>query len=80
MKKIICAVSVLMVSAVVVIGMSSFTLQTKVDSGACSDIPCQGKHCTYTVGCGCSGFLPKAGDVWEEAHCRRCGHHKRYHR
>ena len=41
----------------------------------------QGKYCTGTVGCSCSGFSPKkSGDVWEEVYCRKCGHHKQYHK
>lgn len=40
-----------------------------------------GAHCTYTVGCSCSGFTPKnSGDVWEKSYCKRCGHHKKYHK
>lgn len=41
----------------------------------------QGKHCSGTVGCSCSGFSPITnGDIWEEAYCRRCSHHRRFHR
>lgn len=41
----------------------------------------KGKHCSYTVGCDCSGFAPKTnGDEWEKAYCKRCGHHKKYHK
>ncbi|MBR4295095.1 MAG: hypothetical protein IKT53_08930 [Bacteroidaceae bacterium] len=74
MKKMICAVAVMVVSATMVVGLCSFV------SHAESDAPCEGKHCTYTVGCGCSGFSPKSGDVWEKAYCRRCGHHRNYHK
>ena len=81
MKKIICAVSALMVSTVVVVGLCSFTSKTEVKSDICTEVSCQGKHCSYTVGCDCSGFAPKTnGDEWEKAYCKRCGHHKRYHK
>ena len=38
-------------------------------------------RCNGTVGCSCSGFAPITnGDVWQESYCRRCSHHKRYHK
>lgn len=41
----------------------------------------QGKHCTGTVGCSCSGFRPITdGQVWQESYCKNCGHHKRCHK
>lgn len=41
----------------------------------------QGMHCTGTVGCSCSGFRPITdGQVWQEAYCKNCGHHKRCHK
>ena len=41
----------------------------------------KGKHCRGTEGCGCSGFSPiKSDDVWKEAFCKKCGHHKKYHK
>ena len=81
MKKIICAVSALMVSAVVVIGLCSFTSKTEVKSDVCTEVSCQGKHCNGTVGCDCPGFSPKTnGDEWEKAYCRHCGHHRSSHK
>ena len=41
----------------------------------------KGKHCSGTVGCSCSGFEPKTdGAEWEKSYCKRCGHHKKYHK
>lgn len=81
MKKIIGAVSALMVSAVVVVGLCSFTSKTEVKSDVCTEVSCQGKHCNGTVGCDCPGFSPKTnGDEWEKAYCRHCGHHRRSHK
>ena len=81
MKKIICAVSALMVSAVVVAGLCSFTSKTEVKSDVCTEDSCQGKHCNGTVGCDCPGFSPKTnGDEWEKAYCRHCGHHRSSHK
>lgn len=46
-----------------------------------TQIDSEGKKCNGTVGCDCTGFKPKTdGDVWEEAYCKKCGHHKRYHK
>ena len=73
MKKIICAISVLVVSAVTNVSLSSFTFQMDASSKVCSDVSCKGKHCSYTVGCDCSGFVPKNnGDKCEKAYCKRC--------
>ena len=81
MKKIIGAVSALMVSAVVVVGLCSFTSKTEVKSDVCTEVSCQGKHCNGTVGCDCPGFSPKTnGDEWEKAYCRHCGHHRSSHK
>lgn len=41
----------------------------------------QGKHCSYTVGCDCPGFQPKTnGTVADQSICKKCGHHKKYHK
>lgn len=81
MKKIICAISVFVVSMVVVIGLCSFVSKTEVKCEVCTEASCQGKHCNGTVGCDCSGFSPKTdGDEWEKAYCRHCGHHRRSHK
>ena len=81
MKKIICAISVFVVSMVVVIGLCSFVSKTEVKCEVCTEAPCQGKHCNGTVGCDCPGFSPKTdGDEWEKAYCRHCGHHRRSHK
>lgn len=81
MKKIVYTVSVLLVSAAVITGLCSFTSHVDSDSGVCADSSCQGKHCSYTVGCDCSGFAPKTnGSVADQSYCKRCGHHRRYHK
>ena len=41
----------------------------------------QGKHCTGTVGCDCSGFSPITnGKEWQKSYCKKCGHSKSSHR
>ena len=41
----------------------------------------QGKHCTGSVGCSCSGFSPITdGDVWQQSYCKHCGHKKSCHK
>ena len=80
MKKIICAVSSLVVTVAAVVALCSFTSRTDADRECRTEASCQGKHCSYMVGCDCSGFAPKTnGDEWEKAYCKHCGHHKRYH-
>jgi hypothetical protein len=40
----------------------------------------QGKHCSGSVGCSCTGFSPITnGDVWQQAYCKHCGHKKSCH-
>lgn len=84
-KKMIMALGALVIIVVVIVGLYSFFVQTEdaetVNKSVPAHVDSQGKHCTYTVGCNCSGFSPKtSGDEWEKAYCRRCGHHKKYHR
>ncbi len=84
-KKIMFAVTAIVVSATTIVGLSLFTSQrenaTEVESTVHTHVSCQGKHCTYTVGCDCSGFSPKTdGKEWEKSYCKRCGHHKKYHK
>lgn len=84
-KKTILAVASIIVSVAAIIGLSSFTLNAEKEIGMVSSTQthssCQGKHCTYTVGCNCSGFSPKTnGEEWEKSYCKRCGHHKKYHK
>lgn len=84
-KKIIFAVASVFLSTIIVVGLSSFTSQshntTESKSTVHAHVSCQGKHCTYTVGCDCSGFSPKTnGKEWEKSYCQRCGHHKKYHK
>lgn len=83
-KKIIIAVAALTVSVAAIAGLSTFSSQTetpsKVESHKHNHGDCQGEHCTYTVGCDCSGFQWGSGDEWERYYCKKCGHHKKYHR
>lgn len=78
------AFAVITVSSAAIIGLSSFISKTdnaiEVNSNLHESTSSQGKHCTGTVGCDCSGFSAKTGDVWEEAYCKKCDHHKKYHR
>lgn len=41
----------------------------------------QGKHCSGTVGCDCSGFSPISnGKEWQKSYCKHCGHAKSCHK
>lgn len=84
-KKIMFAISAIVVTTITIVGLSSFTSQsekaTESKTTVHTHVSCQGKHCTYTVGCDCSGFSPKTnGKEWEKSYCKRCGHHKKYHK
>lgn len=84
MKKKRTILSIVVTIAVVAIG-AFFALkpspaninQVELDT----QVNATGKKCNYPVGCSCSGFKPKTnGEVWEEAYCKNCGHHKKYHK
>ena len=84
-KKIMFAVASVFLSTITVVALSSFTSHsenvTESETPVHTHVSCQGKHCTYTVGCDCSGFSPKTdGKEWEKSYCKRCGHHKKYHK
>lgn len=79
-KKILFGAAIIF--ATVSVSLTSFAYAQKYqsqDEDIC--LSCEGKHCTYTVGCDCSGFSPISGDdEYKKNYCRRCGHHKKYHR
>lgn len=79
-KKILFGAATIL--TIITIGITSFAY---AQNHQCKDkeicAPCEGKHCTYTVGCDCPGFSPiTSDDVYKQSYCRRCGHHKKYHR
>ncbi|MBQ5723625.1 MAG: hypothetical protein IIV64_05435 [Muribaculaceae bacterium] len=81
-KKMMYAVAVV-VSVAAAFGLSSFSSEANSAShhSLVSHADCEGKHCTYTEGCDCSGFAPvTGGSEWQKEYCRRCGHHRQYHR
>lgn len=82
-KKIAIALATLAVAAVAVVSLCSFTYRNEIvtDEGHHTHLSCQGKHCTGTVGCGCSGFSAITnGKEWQKSYCKNCGHHKSYHK
>ena len=59
----------------------------KEDGGAhdhdvlATHVTVQGKHCTGSVGCSCTGFSPITnGEVWQQSYCKHCGHKKSCHK
>lgn len=78
------AALVLVLSIAVLSSFVSTDRHNHVETAECvnpSDSECQGKHCSGTVGCSCSGFKPRTdGDVWQQAYCKNCGHHRKYHK
>ena len=84
-KKIFFAIAIIAISTTAIAAYTSFNTtvekSTKHDFIEETHLECQGKHCTYTEGCDCSGFAPiTGGDEWEKSYCKRCGHHKKYHK
>lgn len=46
-----------------------------------SDVSFKGKNCDGTVGCSCPGFSPITDEeVYRQAYCKHCGHHRNYHK
>lgn len=81
MKKIICAVSVVVMSIASIAIFGSSTTSAISEEPVRVDVSCQGKNCTGTVGCDCPGFSPITnGDVCDQAYCKHCKHHRRSHR
>ena len=84
-KKKVLVIVAIVVIAVATVGLYIFTTQTgsveEIEKSVPTQVSSQGKHCTYTVGCDCSGFSPKTnGKEWEKSYCKHCGHHKKYHK
>lgn len=84
MKKRILYVVAIVLSMLAIIALNFYMFDVGRDeaqSGVNADVTSKGKHCSYSVGCDCSGFSPKTnGKEWEKSYCKRCGHHKKYHR
>lgn len=46
-----------------------------------NNVSFKGKHCNGIVGCDCPGFAPiQHKEVWKQAYCKHCGHHRSYHK
>lgn len=81
-KKLFLAVVVL---AAVVVGVSVVKLQSNHDhllsEVAHTHLSSTGTRCNGTVGCNCPGFSPiQHQEVWKQAYCRYCGHHRNSHK
>lgn len=78
------------VSAIMIAMVGSVTVlaNTHKDGGCvhshaifATHVAVQGRHCTGTVGCDCTGFSPITnGEVWQQAYCKHCGHKKSCHK
>lgn len=82
-KKIAIAFAALTVMSAAIITLCSFTSHNEAmaDTVQHTHVSCQGKHCTGTVGCSCSGFSPITnGKEWQKSYCKHCGHHRSYHK
>ena len=88
MKKIILTLTIVAVSVMTIVGLCSFIGQnTNTTEKSVSIIDhehhshVEGKYCTATVGCDCRGFQPITdGKEYQKNYCKRCGHHKKYHK
>lgn len=80
-KKIAITFVTLAVTAAAILTLSSFTSHREQPSETHTHVSCQGKHCTGTVGCDCTGFSAITdGKEWQKSYCKKCGHHKSYHK
>lgn len=80
-KKIAITFVTLAVTAAAILTLSSFTSHRELPSETHTHVSCQGKHCTGTVGCDCTGFSAITdGKEWQKSYCKKCGHHKSYHK
>ena len=83
MKKILTVLGVVVVSAIVVIGLSSFAGKDHNEKAITTHVHthAEGKYCTGTVGCDCRGFVPITdGKEYQKNYCKRCGHHRKYYK
>ena len=65
------------------VALSSFVLYQEQDTQMSLDskVSLQGKRCSYTIGCDCSGFSAITnGEEWQKLICKRCGHPRKYHK
>ena len=54
---------------------------SQVQNALNTEVTTEGRYCNGTVGCACSGFAPiTGGEVWQQAYCRKCSHHRRVHK
>lgn len=82
MKKVMfCFIAlVAMIASVSVFANSYNNKSTDLHHGCSTHVHMEGKHCRYTVGCSCPGFAPtQHKEVYKQAICRNCGHHRRFH-
>ena len=69
--------------SIAIVSMAAVNIQSRLNKHQDIEevhLSAQGKHCSGTVGCSCSGFKAKTdGKEWEKSYCKNCGHHKKYH-
>lgn len=85
MKKTVFTISGVALATMCLIGLCSFVMDGRVENSALTELDthtsCEGKHCTYSVGCDCPGFSPITdGKEWQKAYCKHCKHKKSYHK
>lgn len=84
MKKTILVIwAAMAVSSAVVFGMNAVSDNSQ--NGKTLDVhnhaSCEGTNCSGTVGCKCPGFSPITNsELWKQAYCKHCGHHRRSHK
>lgn len=82
-KKFIFAIALLAITSTAVFALSSFSSKSSNtdETTVQTDATCQGKNCTYTVGCDCPGFSPITDkEEYKKDYCKHCGHPKSSHR
>lgn len=81
MKKIVLAFAVMIASVTVLANSYKNCCSTHNHNALTTHMAAQGKYCTGSVGCSCTGFSPiTKGEVWQQAYCKHCGHKKSCHK
>lgn len=89
MKKTILTLAIVAVSATTIgfcaaaatASITSTETITAIEIYTHTHTAAQGKHCSGTVGCDCSGFSPITnGKEWQKSYCKKCGHAKSSHK
>lgn len=81
MKKMVFAFAVMIASVTVLANSYKNSCSAHNHNVLSTHVAVQGKHCTGSLGCSCTGFSPVTnGEVWQQSYCKHCGHKKSCHK